>query len=83
MPTTSPFNSRRAHRSTRASAHASRATLSQLTSVATLLALLAACVTRWADIHRRRSAARPAAKPETVQVWEDEGGQNQMPDAPK
>ena len=28
-------------------------------------------------------AVTPTPKPERLQVWEDEGGQNQMPDAPQ
>jgi hypothetical protein len=59
-----------------------RGSLSQLTSMVALLALLGASWSRCADIHHRRHAAKPQAKPEKLQVWEDEGGQNQMPDAP-
>jgi hypothetical protein len=69
-----------------AALHASpraRGTLSQLTSIVALAALLGAGLSRCAGVHRRRHAAMPQAMPEKLQVWEDEGGQNQMPDAPK
>lgn len=47
------------------------------------LAVLAGVAWRCvAATHARRLAARPAALPEPEQVWEDEGGQNQMADAP-
>jgi hypothetical protein len=59
-----------------------RGSLSQLTSIVALLTLLGASLSRCAATHRRRHAAKPQAKPEKLQVWEDEGGQNQMPDAP-
>jgi hypothetical protein len=55
---------------------------SHLTSWVALVALLGASIGRCAEMHRRRRAAKPDAKPEKLQVWEDEGGQNQMPGAP-
>jgi hypothetical protein len=33
--------------------------------------------------HRRRLAARSQALPDNLQVWEDEGGQGQMPQMPR
>lgn len=57
-------------------------TLGHLASLATLLALLGTSWQRCRETHRRRMAARPKTKPERVQVWEDEGGQNQMPKSP-
>jgi hypothetical protein len=51
--------------------------------VAAALAALVLATWRVEAAHRaRRRATQPAALPEPLQVWEDEGGQNQMPDAP-
>ena len=53
-----------------------------------LLVLSAAALTMacaWASvsrIHHQRRIERPKALPERVQVWEDEGGQNQMAELP-
>lgn len=51
-----------------------------------LVALAALLNASWRclrEIHHKRILERPRTKPEKLQVWEDEGGQNQMPDAPK
>ena len=56
-----------------------------VTRLTVLVALAALLDVGWRclrDIHRRRIAGRPDTKPEKLQVWEDEGGQNQMPGAP-
>jgi hypothetical protein len=47
-----------------------------------LAALLSASWQTCRATHQRRMAARPDAKPEPEQVWEGEGGQNQMPESP-
>jgi len=60
----------------------SAAPLARLTMLAALAALLNASWRCLREIHQRRMAERPHTKPHKVQVWEDEGGQNQMPDAP-
>jgi hypothetical protein len=57
--------------------------VARFTLWATLAALLNASWRRLHDTHQRRMTTRPAPKPERLQVWEDEGGQNQMPDAPQ
>jgi hypothetical protein len=59
-----------------------RASLTQWTALIALAALLGGSWRRWRDTHQRRMAARPRAEPEKLQVWEDEGGQSQMPDEP-
>lgn len=49
------------------------------------LALIGLAAVSWRCVsatHARRLDSRPAALPERLQVWEDEGGQNQMPDSP-
>lgn len=49
------------------------------------LALLGLAAASWRCVtstHARRLDGRPAVLPEPLQVWEDEGGQNQMPDSP-
>jgi hypothetical protein len=49
------------------------------------LALVGLAAVSWrcvAATHARKLDSRPAALPEPLQVWEDEGGQNQMPDSP-
>jgi hypothetical protein len=48
-----------------------------------LVALLNTSWRRCREMHQRRMENRPDGKPEKVQVWEDEGGQNQMPDSPR
>jgi len=60
----------------------SAATIGRVTSVLALAALLNASWRCLRDVHQRRMAERPHTKPEKLQVWEDEGGQNQMPGAP-
>ena len=51
--------------------------------VTALAGLLNTALRRCRAIHDRRLETRPAAKPEKLQVWEDEGGQNQMSEAPR
>ena len=49
------------------------------------LALVGLAAMSWRCVrstHTRRLDNRPAVLPEPIQVWEDEGGQNQMPDSP-
>jgi hypothetical protein len=53
--------------------------LSQASNWVVLVALLGASWQRCRDTHQRRMIERPKTKPEKLQVWEDEGGQNQMP----
>ena len=56
--------------------------LSRLASWAALAALLGASWQTCRVTHQRRITTRPNAKPEREQVWEDEGGQSQMPKSP-
>lgn len=52
---------------------------SRLASGGVLAGLLLLALRSWRHTHRRRRAARPAQPPpEPLQVWEEEGGQNQM-----
>lgn len=52
---------------------------SRLASYGALAGLLLLALRSWRLTHRRRRAERPAQPPpEPLQVWEDEGGQNQM-----
>lgn len=49
------------------------------------LALIGLAAASWrcvSAVHTRRMDSKAAALPEPLQVWEDEGGQNQMPDSP-
>ncbi len=49
------------------------------------LALMGLAAVSWRCVsatYARRASSRTAALPEPLQVWEDEGGQNQMPDSP-
>jgi hypothetical protein len=55
---------------------------SQIASMAALAALVGASWHTLRSTHERRLAERPSAKPEPEQVWEGEGGQNQMPESP-
>jgi hypothetical protein len=64
-------------------ASAAPGSLTRLTLWATLAALLGASWSTLRDTHQRRLSSRPALKPEKLQVWEDEGGQNQMPGHPR
>jgi hypothetical protein len=57
--------------------------LARMTLWATLAALVGASWGSLRDTHQRRLSSRPALKPEKLQVWEDEGGQNQMPGHPR
>jgi hypothetical protein len=56
--------------------------VSQIASMAALAALIGASWHTVRSTHERRLAERPSAKPEPEQVWEGEGGQNQMPESP-
>lgn len=56
--------------------------LSQIASMAALAALVGASWHTLRSTHERRLTERPSAKPEPEQVWEGEGGQNQMPESP-
>jgi hypothetical protein len=72
---------------TTADSHAARqagvpGAVARLAMLAALAALLNTGWRCWRDTHERRTSQRPHAKPEKLQVWEDEGGQNQMPEAP-
>ena len=54
--------------------------------LAMLVALAGLLNTSWRrcrEMHQRRMDNRPHSQPEKLQVWEDEGGQNQMPAAPR
>ncbi|HEU5297124.1 MAG TPA: hypothetical protein VFU71_20250 [Burkholderiaceae bacterium] len=54
----------------------------RLTTFIALAALLASSWRHVREIHQRHMAERPDAKPEKLQMWEDEGGQSHMPDKP-
>ena len=56
--------------------------VSHAVSWAALAALLGASWQTCRATHERRMTAKPSAKPEREQVWEGEGGQNQMPKSP-
>ena len=45
--------------------------------------LIAVAWQRVAEVRRHRLRDTPRALPDSVQVWEDEGGRNQMPDQPR
>jgi hypothetical protein len=47
-----------------------------------LVALSASVARHVTLLHRRRLLEKPRALPERLQVWEDEGGQSQMPGQP-
>jgi hypothetical protein len=69
--------------STRDAAHSGgTGALGQIASLAALAALMGASWHTLRSTHQRRLAERPSAKPEREQVWEGEGGQNQMPESP-
>src|SRR5262245_42592567 len=55
--------------------------VARLTMLVALAALLNASWRRCRETHQRRLAERPTTQSEKLQVWEDEGGQNQMPEA--
>jgi hypothetical protein len=63
-------------------AAAAPGTVARLAMLAALAGLLNASWRQCRDTHQRRMSDRPATKPEKLQVWEDEGGQSQMTDAP-
>ncbi|HEY6514224.1 MAG TPA: hypothetical protein VI032_19765 [Burkholderiaceae bacterium] len=66
-------------------AHHGAAASKPLARLTMLVALGALLSTSWRclrESHHKRIADRPNTKPEKLQVWEDEGGQNQMPDKP-
>ena len=62
---------------------AARGVVSRALMLTALAGLLNTSWRRWREMHQRRMENRPASKPEKLQVWEDEGGQNQMPDSPR
>ncbi|MCW5659582.1 MAG: hypothetical protein KIT60_17925 [Burkholderiaceae bacterium] len=66
----------------RTAARGEHRVLSHLASWAALAALIGASWQTCRATHQRRMADRPNAKPEPEQVWEGEGGQNQMPESP-
>jgi hypothetical protein len=63
--------------------HAGPGPFARLTLWVTLATLLGTSWGRLRETHWRRLHARPAPKPDKLQVWEDEGGQNQMPGQPR
>jgi len=63
--------------------HAAPTLVGRLLMVAALAGLLGTAWRRCWGRHRRRTQGRTDAKPENLQVWENEGGQNQMPVAPR
>jgi hypothetical protein len=66
-----------------ASSHAAApGAVARLAMLAALAGLLNTSWRRCREMHQRRMDNRPDSKPEKLQVWEDEGGQNQMPAAP-
>ena len=65
-----------------AAAHRTHGVLNHVVSWAALAAVLGASWQTCRATHERRMAAKPRAKPEREQVWEDEGGQSQMPKSP-
>jgi hypothetical protein len=67
---------------THAAARGAHGMLSHVASWAALAALVGASWQSCRATHQRRMAAKPNAKPEPEQVWEGEGGQNQMPKSP-
>jgi hypothetical protein len=48
-----------------------------------LLLTLAGVAARVEQVRRRRLQTQPRALPQRLQVWEAEGGQNQMPGLPR
>jgi transcriptional regulator of acetoin/glycerol metabolism len=62
---------------------AAQRVVSRALMLTALAGLLNTSWRRCRGMHQRRMKNRPASKPEKVQVWEDEGGQNQMPDSPR
>jgi hypothetical protein len=65
-----------------AEARGAHGMLSHVASWAALAALVGASWQTCRAAHQRRMADKPNAKPEREQVWEGEGGQNQMPKSP-
>jgi hypothetical protein len=65
-----------------AAASGTHGMLSHVASWAALAALVGASWQTCRATHQRRMSAKPNAKPEPEQVWEGEGGQNQMPKSP-
>lgn len=56
---------------------------SNLFSLGALAGLLLFALGHCRQTHLRRLEARPRPIPEPLQVWEDEGGQNQMDGQPR
>ena len=53
-----------------------------LFSLGVLAGLVLLALGRWQRTHRRRLGAQAEPLPAPLQVWEDEGGQNQMAQSP-
>lgn len=70
------------HMFTSSSTRHAAGALGLIVSMAALMALVGASWHTLRSTHQRRLAERPNAKPEPEQVWEGEGGQNQMPESP-
>lgn len=51
--------------------------------LAALAGLLLLALSRWQRTHWRRLAEKPEPLPEPLQVWEGEGGENQMAEQPR
>ncbi len=66
-----------------AAAHAASPVVGRLLLLTALAGLLNTAWRRCRATHQRRTEGHSDAKPEKLQVWEDEGGQNQMPVAPR
>jgi hypothetical protein len=57
--------------------------VSRVLMLTALVGLLNTTWRRCREMHQRRMESRPDGKPEKLQVWEDEGGQSQMPESPR
>ena len=66
-----------------ASRAAAPGVVARLAMLVALAGLLNTSWRRCREMHQRRMENRPDSKPEKLQVWEDEGGQNQMPATPR
>jgi hypothetical protein len=61
---------------------AAQRAVSRVLMLTALVGLLNTTWRRCREMHQRRMENRPDSKPEKLQVWEDEGGQSQMPESP-